>query len=497
MRLYEPKIDVRLIKAFRRDEVIPGVPIASRYGKLTAIDLTPFLGDGAAVQTSKSIREPAGGFSISLVDRVVTEGGKVLDTLYALIEPMDMVEIRFCRDPSDPDYVKLGRLPLVMRGLVSSVSRSETMSGGRPARSVSISGQDFGKILQLIQIYYLNNSVVGDNILSELAFFQKYAGPNSAKIKPAKQFVADVLDNLINPYMKRITALAKGDPSQSGDGSNAPVVQDIIGDVSIAGVVSPFAAASFHDVSLHQMLATLLDVGPFNEMFIEDLESGVQLTVRPSPVLSVSGEPIQGVKAKSVSISDEDVVSISLSRTDAGVANYFWASNTRWAMMSNEDSKRLAMQGPKSSFILFDYLNSQLEKYGVRKMEVDSSLGPDDYANYDAQTKEQKQAQTNSLGAWLVERRRVLSEINKDNVIFEHGTLRVKGNERIRAGMQLYVTRGSAAVSTFYVTKVDHSFSPFQGFTSTLTVERGTNFIVRSQRADSDYFREITGKGVR
>jgi hypothetical protein len=53
-----------------------------------------------------------------------------------------------------------------MRGFVTSVSRSETMANGEPRRHVTIMGHDFGKLLQIIRIYYLNGSVVGDNILS-------------------------------------------------------------------------------------------------------------------------------------------------------------------------------------------------------------------------------------------------------------------------------------------------------------------------------------------
>ena len=89
-----------------------------------------------------------------------------------------------------------------------------------------------------------------------------------------------------------------------------------------------------------------------------------------------------------------------------------------------------------------------------------------------------------------------MSSINKDNVIFESGSLRLRGNERIKAGMQLNVSRGNKMYSSYYVTKVDHEFVPFQGFYTTVTVERGTNFITRSQSDQLTYFLEIDGKGV-
>lgn len=487
MRLYEPKVEVRLVKAFQRKEIAPDTPIAERYGRMKTINLTEWLGEAGVVRTSKGVREPAGGFSISFAD----EEGNSGETLYALIEPMDMVEIRFCHDPYEYAKPDEGyRPPIVMRGLVSSVTRSEAMSGGRPQRTVTVTGQDFGKILQIIQIFYLNNSVVGDNILSELAFFQKYAGENSAKVKTAKEFVTDVLEGVINPYLQRFTSLA------NGESVGAKVINKWSANVTIDGAVSPYSVASFNNTSLHQMLHTLLDVGAFNEMYVEDLQDGVQLTVRPAPFIDVNGKVIQGEFPKYVVIQDTDVVSVSVSRTDAGVANYYWVSNSRWTMMSNEDAKRLASVGEAGSFILFDYLNSQSAFYGIRKMEVESTLGPDSYANYEAQTKAQQPVQTNSLGDWLQKRRKLLADINKDNVVFEHGTMRIRGNERVKAGMQVYLLRNESVLSMYYVTRVDHEFSPYGGFYSTLTVERGTSFISRSQDEVPVYYSEINARGV-
>ncbi len=487
MRLYEPKVEVRLIKAFARRMIVPDVPVAARYGDLGAINLTPFLGEVGGIRTSKSVREPAGGFTITLADKAHP---KKLDSLYALIEPMDLVEIRFCHDPFDYAKANEGyRPPVVMRGLVSSVSRSEAMSGGKPLRTVTIAGQDFGKILQVIQIFYLNNSVVGDNLLTEFAFFHKFSG-SEPKHKKAAAFVGDVIDNVINPYLKRFTSLA------NGESVGAKVVNKWSKNITIDGVVSPYAVSSFNNVSLYQMLAALLDVGPFNEMYVEDLADGIQLTVRPAPLQDARGKVIQGTKQKAYQVSDKDIVSSSLTRTDAGVANYFWVTNPQWTMMSNEDAQAAASVGPEDSFILFQYLNSQSAFYGIRKMEVQSILLPNGYDNYEAQTKEQMPVQNDSLSSWIEKRRRVLADINKDNVIFEHGTIRLRGDERIKAGMQLTVSRGSGVLSTYYVTRVDHDFNPYGGFTTSVAVERGTSFIARSQSADPKYYPEMNAGGV-
>lgn len=489
MKLYEPKVQVRLIKAFPREDIVPDVPVSARYGVLKSIDLTPYLGESGGVRTSKGVREPAGGFSITLADKAHTI---FYETLYALIEPMDLIEIRFAHDPSD--YAKPDKgyePPVVMRGLVSNVTRSESMSGGKPSRTVTISGQDFGKILQIIQIFYLDNSVVGDNLLTEFRYFQKYGETGEAKIKSAKDFVDGVLKNVINPYLTRMTSLA------DGRGVGAEVINSWGSSVTISGVVSPFSIAQLNDVSLHQFLCRLLDVGPFNELYVEDLADSVRLVVRPAPFLDYESNPIQGVLPESYYLWSDDIVSMNVSRTDAGVANYFWVQNTPWALYSNEDAKRAASIGNKDSFIKFDYLNSKAEYYGVRKMEVSTTLLPDDAAPSDSAKSAEVKSESVKTGNWLEQRRKLLADINKDNVIFEHGSIRIRGNEKIKAGMQLYLVRGVSYFGTFYVTKVDHEFVPFQGFFTTLTVERGTSFIDRSQMDFPIYYQEIDGGGVR
>jgi hypothetical protein len=91
---------------------------------------------------------------------------RVRQSLYAMIEPMDIIEIRMAHAPSSYE----DRIPVVMRGFVGMIRRSRSMSGGKPQRTVMVAGNDYGKILQILRIYYLNNSAVGDNIVAEMKF---------------------------------------------------------------------------------------------------------------------------------------------------------------------------------------------------------------------------------------------------------------------------------------------------------------------------------------
>ena len=69
------------------------------------------------------------------------------DSLYALVEPMDLIEIRIARESHKNSHKDL---PIVMRGFVSEIRRDETMGpDGKASRRVIISGQDYGKLLQI------------------------------------------------------------------------------------------------------------------------------------------------------------------------------------------------------------------------------------------------------------------------------------------------------------------------------------------------------------
>jgi hypothetical protein len=493
MRVYAPQISIKLVKAVKRGDIVPGMPADSeRYSKLDAIDLTPFLGDSGSVQVTKGVRDPSGGYNITFRDSLGKDGkGQrlVVDTVSALVEPMDLIEIRFCRDPLVYGAGKWP--PVVMRGLVSEVTRVENMNSDQPSRTVTIAGQDFGKVLQIIQIYYLNNSQVGDNILSEWGFFQKYAPSGAAKTTLAKDFAKQVVDGIVDPYLKTLTALANGEPV------GAKVINSWTVDATLKGALTPWLICSFQNVSLYQMLSTCFDVGPFNEMFTEDTEDGVKFVIRPNPFLAVDGTPINGNKPEEVKLTDKEIIAMSLSRTDAGVANWYWVVSSRLPFMQNEDAQFLAQSMSPEHFDLRKYLNANAGFYGYRKMEVESALVGEDYAAVEGQKEPDVDDGNSGLTKWLDDRVKVLSDSNKDNVVFEAGTIQCMGDERLKAGRQLVLTRANGQPVTAYITKVQHSFQALQSFTTNLTLERATTFVERAKAKTSQYLPEINARGVK
>lgn len=473
MKAYQPKIWVTLIKTRARDVVTGSLPaLSDRYKIPRIIDLTPYLSDGG-VRTQKSVREPAGSFSISLTPRPYSHDGKpLLESLDMLIEPMDMIEIRIMREP-DWSLKQNKRItpPVVMRGFVSQIGKSESISNGTPQRSIVVSGQDYGKLLQIIQIFYLNNSVVGDNIMGGLEFFQKYATAGAAKNMHAGEFVIMAIEKVINPYLKLITALAD---------RRAEMPSEIYPMVSIDGAVTPFGVGGAQDMTMHQMMATFLDVGQFNEMYIEDAEEDVRLVVRQQPCWGGDGLPYDenDVLPDAIEIGLGDVTSTQLSRGDSGVYNIFEVESPHTLMTAQEAYRVYASASSDAPVLRMTDLNQEATFFGVRRLRATTSLNNPAMVMGDAETKEVRSVETGKAMDWISSRRERLFLLNRGASVFEHGSLRLMGNEKLRAGMRLRVRHSSALTVTYYVTAVSHEYIPGAGFFTTAQVERGNGFIL-------------------
>lgn len=486
MKAFQPQVKVTLVKTRRRESLGTTVregqsvlPDMTRMGQFTELDLTPFLMDGGGVRTSKSVREPSGTFSLTLNDRPVRGS-----SIYSLIEPMDIVEIRFARGP----VARPSDLPVVMRGLVSAVSRSETIEGGQPQRAVQVAGHDFGKILQMLRIYYLPGSVVGEVWLDQFKFFRQYNVDK--KQVPAAQFLQQIVDRVINPYLQKVVAITQG------RGLSVAVPRSFTAEGSIVGTVSPIGVSSFHGGSAHDLLSRFLDVGPFNELFVEDRGDTVAVVCRPTPCRDLAGDYIDpAASATTVEVSDEDLMQINVSRSDTGVANYYWCGSGSWELLDNGTLQLLAQSGPPDTYTSFDYINTDAKMYGLRKMEVESQMG-DPLGLWGDGPAEAKTAQERTLRArWLDQRRLFLMRSNRDNVVLEAGQMRLRGNEALRAGQYIELQRG-ALRSSQYAVAVQHEFLPAVGFFTTVDFERGTGFVASQSRLGRPWFDERNERGA-
>ena len=484
VKLYEPDIRVTLFKTIDRSSLTDGVPVSARYqGTARRIDLTPYLSETAGMRVTKGVREPAGGFTMTLADKPYSSGLGV-DSLYGIIEPMDFIEIRM-RHEADTTSAGGGGPPVVMRGFVSRVQRAEAMGvDGRPMRAVTVVGQDYGKLWQMLQILYLPGYVIGQDTLSNFKLFERFGVGFQTAMK-ASDFVQQVIEKIVNPYLDNLMP------------ADSPNPRALKLDISVKHGTASVTGPQNQEGTFYNLLRTYGDVGIWNELYLEDREDGVYCVYRPNPAKDVQGKLIDSDAAEPtvIDLSDTDVISMMVERSDANVANFYWVRAPRFDLVSEQYRKLFAITGDTSTVLLDSYQNTQSKLYGTRVMYAETQQGGDDVTTFNSgQTEADQTKRDTSQGNWINDRRKIMVDQNKDNILLESGVMRVRGNETIRAGTFVRLRRGSFAAE-YYVVQVDHDYIPFQGFFSTLTVERGMGYVARAQReggSDSPYYAEMS-----
>lgn len=491
----DPGIQVVLKKNVGRSTTDGNAPVSVRFaGQSRTVDLSPYLGEQSSVRVSKSVREPAGSFQIVLVDRI---NKAAMDSLYGLIEPMDVIEIRMSGDAfknGGVGSVLLPNLPIMMRGFVSNVRRAQGIGGdGHPVRQVIVSGQDYGKIWQIYQIFHMPNAPQGENLITSFPFFARFGTTFNGL--SAQDFVSEIFDKALNPYIVQMGAIAAG--------NNPSPLMEIQKDIQVKdGQVLPFGLGGWNGGTIYALFREYCDVGPWNELFIEDREDGPFVVYRPNPFMTADGTKfIQNltVLPTTVKIDLSSVISSNLGRTDGNVANYFWVDAPRYALNYSETLRAMSYQTDgtgNKTFYIDNYGNNNPKLYGNRRMWEATQQGGNAEANNGNGTTmaDGRAVSESSATAWINQRRKTLIEQNKDNVVFEDGSMRLKGDEAIRAGVYLRLTHGNME-SDNYVVSVDHEYLPFNSYTTSVNLERGTGFIDRvQQEGDSPYYSELVQK---
>jgi hypothetical protein len=494
-----PRIQVWLYKTISRTTLDGQAGVSTRYaGKDERINLAPFLQVGSAVRTTKGVREPAGAFAISFADRPQGSwsapsgtpfSAAQLETVYGLVEPQDMVEIRMW---SGRGAYPKQNYPLVMRGFVSRVGRTVTMSDdGKPINSVVITGQDYGKIWQMYRVLHLAAYMGGKALLTNFALSEMF-GLKAVNSLAAPEFVRTMITKVINPFLNEMLP------------DNTPLPKEIQTGDTIA-VKHGTVNQSYQQMegSIYDILRFHGDVGIWNELYLEDREDGVHCVYRPIPAMSISPgaddsnliqddapEPIF------VPISAGDIVTVDVARTDANVANFFWVNGARLDLIDDMTRKLMAIQKDDKKVSTAEYPNTALKFYGLRPMMAETQQADDEVKNQGSgEDKAGQDERSKKNESWIDKRRRVMMEMNKDNVVLECGTIHVKGGqlrpdgETMKAGDYARIRRGQT-VSDNYVVQLDNDFQPFQSFTTTLTVERGEGFINRAAMEGSPYLAE-------
>lgn len=465
--IYNPQVSVVIKKVVNRTSTAAqGVSTDPRVQNTEGkeIDLTPFLGRGSTVTVRRSVRGPdTGTFSVSIPDQMHPLLG---DSIYGLVEAQDVIEIRMARLPT------AGPLPLVLRGFVGEVSRNEMMGESGPVRNVVITGHDYMKLLHIMRMIYLPTMDLGELLLTAYSPFMVY-GVDSSNFDTPAAFARRVVEQTINPFIAKM---------QAASGGNRSPVMTVTADASdsdIPAAVSPPGVQSANDGSIYDLLSRWLDVGAWNELYVEDREAGPALVLRPCPFKTAAGDYVQGgVAAAEATITAADVVSLNVARTDANVANYYWVDCDAMSLIQQPTLQLFQTAEPTPA--LEGYQNADKAIYGTRLMRQTTF----EVVRYDGHAEASVKQGDGDAIKTINGKRRVLIESNKDNVVWEAGRAQLKGSETLKPGTYLTIDRGGFK-PTFYVPEIEHSFTMGGAFITTATLERGDGYIKRLQRGFS------------
>lgn len=444
-------------------------------------DITGFLGDGCSIRTAKSCREAAGTFSITLVDKpVLNEDGNPV-SLYAMMSPMDVIEIRITTDPT-----KAPRL--LMRGYISEVRRDQSMGNdGRPSRMIHVSGHDVGKLMMTQMIHFLpgqdaNLILTGFGTLEK--YFEQFTVNGVRKKITAQDFVATFKD-ILQGHLDAI--------HENGAFAKDLVVTHVVPN-AVDGTVLTLGLASTNDISYYDFMSKHLDVGPFNELFLLDIPQGVKLVCKPNYYdLEGMAALAAGTSHAYPEIKDEDIAALSSSRSDARVANWFWVWPHQTALETQWTALAQAWKNGNAGDIRNDEVNFRhsLEKYfGYRKMEAGLMLQPPDYISSEFPTTSTVQTNENGMLAWIENKVKDLRDDNFRNAVLENSVFRIRGDETIRPGIWV------EHLGFHYVVRVEHEIQPFGNFVTTLHTERGTSLVRWYQGGELTYLNEHEYKGA-
>ncbi|HFD88180.1 MAG TPA: hypothetical protein ENJ35_10975 [Gammaproteobacteria bacterium] len=469
VKAYLPKVEVTLIKVVQRDRNRP----KPATGPDSIIDLTPYLAEGSVVTFSRGINQPAGVFSIDFPDQMMPQSR---DTLYSMVEPMDIIEIRMAREP----HKYPSGLPVVFRGFVSLIKRNEKMSGGKPQRRVVISGRDWGGIMQSIQIFYKKDYAVGQIIMDSFPMFSTY-GVTLEYLSPS-DFVSVIVDKIVTPWLDALWKAAKVERRLRLE-PKTTVTQGRVGTNGI----------QHYEGGIWGLLSSWTDLA-WNELIFDDDDGGSYLRYRAKPYRDIeTGELVMSdaVEPDRVEMGADAVVSLNVERNIERVFNYFHVEAPQAVMNSVDLINVEAMQ--KGSVFVTDDPNTDPVIYGLRKLtEATTMTSPDNTNSVADKPSDEQQSFIDQHNDWLGSRRDDLKGMRKDASVLESGSMTLRGNERIKPGVYIDIDRG-AVKAEYYAQNVTHTFEVLGAYITEVEFIRGTGFIKRMETPN--YLNE-TSRGV-
>lgn len=460
-------------------EVLQGSPQVQVIITSTDITrvITAFLGDSTSelltVSTNKDMISPYGTFQLVFVPRK----DRLNDTWFDKVQVFDFVEIKF-------KGIKDSELTTVMRGLVDSVTKSESWESGVPQRSITVAGRDLGCLMTDFQIYYLPELGLKQAVASEL----KILSWDIMKKKPNLITDADeTFEILFSHWFEQLDLIV-------GITTEKPkTIQSYL-----AWTIETFWPNSktnlFFLLSYEgpwwNAFSTYLDK-PFHELFIYDDKDFSRLILRPSRLKDAKGgypQPVRNVASTPLRASilyppnwevlDGEKVSITVEKDMSGLYTFYFSEPTL-TLFTKEDFRVLCWDknrdNPAQSLNPYLALNpsmpSYIHKHGFRKYEAQTVFFDIDMGQKRSKGKdyvtgvllpnflERGKLMTQTMVAWFLHSPLLLS-----------GSMVIPGTNRAIIGTYVHDVGDKME---YYVTGVSHEFSLFRTFRTTVTLERG------------------------
>lgn len=476
IKTYKPKIEIRL-----KSGVSISLEGQTNFGKIRDLDITPFLGENGTVEIEKSVMTPFGQFKITIPDKPVADDygtGDVNDTIYGLVESFDYIEIKMTHDTTQSPK-------MMMRGWITSVEREETISqDGQLQRVVTLAGNDLAYVFNIASIMPPSKELA--NIGSALSSWSLAEALGLTKIDGSVSNLSlatmyqKCLDIVINPRLAEMST-AYGHQIQFDN----QIPSNII---TMIDRMNPVENTIWQ-------LWQLYSDSAWYELFTEDREDEHYLVVRPKPYMSLGGEPIEidgtTTTADSLDIDVADIVELRPQRSEADVLNIFLVSPYLMSgMASDAVYYTLMTKYSVNDLKAPSYANSDSKIYGYRTIKRVFRHLKDTFVSPGAQQPEAiKKTNDTTAEEFTKARAKSLFEMTKDNVLFTNGTMRLRGNVDVKAGIYLNVRRGQHHY-VVYVQHVRHVFAPFGAFVTDIQFIRGTDYYERKKMSQSPYLAE-------
>ena len=481
---------------------------------VAGLDLTQYVVSGSV---SRALTSPAGTWTLYL--RPIIRKNVMVDLP---IRVNDYVEIRIDRSKTNSASKRNNEPVLIMRGLVSLISMSESPSqgpDGSPSRMFSISGHDMVKILQNRRLVVPPSVVTGDKTL-----FTNTASDDGRNIFFNLFPTLTIMNNSggAQPWMpisKWVEAFVinamKGSLADKGDNAAARTFQFDVkfniptsdgkelqsdGENSLMGVFQLPLLQNW--TGTYWTFIEYFIQRPFFEIFAEDTEDTTNIIVRWTPYRNGNNEFPSYEKQsgkyswakespETIEIERSQIIQRELRRSDQDRYTYFWTQYATGAFGDTNGQMALP-DNPGAAQINPYYDMAGIAQFGYKPMVTKITFLPNSLQGYLKNTPSDMTRKTDTAEGlqarnYIIEHLTMLNKWIIDVFSFTDalysGVFVIRGNPNIKIGQELIIPAGPDATDKFgvqeeryYVQSVEHSFKIFPSpqFLTKIQVSRGT-----------------------